>query len=416
MSENHFSQSNQGIKLSSLKLYGLVLGVGAAIAGALVGQAGVALGLDALIGFGLSVVLALVVGFIASMVLKSKINGLEQGLNTAVQAVSSLQQDYSAHQIGELMSHAELAPLATALGNAREEALISAASFVTQEVEASAPSMHDASMVQYRQSLGKSINSLEEVGRKAKSLASSLSSVGEGVIRDSDEAGSAADKASEGVQLVASAARQLTGSISEIAGQAIRSTQVADRAVQQAARTTSTMESLGEAAGRIGEVVNVIQEIAEQTNLLALNATIEAARAGEAGKGFAVVANEVKALANQTAGATGEIAQQISAIQSSSRDASEAISEVDSIIKEMAEMSASVAAAVEEQNAAVGSIADSVNTAADDTRAGAQCIERIRSTVKETMSLSDALVGVSEDMHSNIKTTGEELAQIVNRA
>ena len=66
---------------------------------------------------------------------------------------------------------------------------------------------------------------------------------------------------------------------------------------------------MSQAAARIGEVIDLINDIAVQTNLLALNATIEAARAGEAGKGFAVVATEVKSLAIQTATATEELAQ-----------------------------------------------------------------------------------------------------------
>ncbi len=67
-------------------------------------------------------------------------------------------------------------------------------------------------------------------------------------------------------------------------------------------------------------MVDLISTIAGQTNLLALNATIEAARAGDAGREFAVVANEVKALAGQTAKATGEISQHIAAVQSSSQN------------------------------------------------------------------------------------------------
>jgi methyl-accepting chemotaxis protein len=66
---------------------------------------------------------------------------------------------------------------------------------------------------------------------------------------------------------------------------------------------------------RIGDVVELINNIAGQTNLLAFNATIEAARAGDAGRSFAVVASEVKALAEQTSKATGEISQQIAALQ-----------------------------------------------------------------------------------------------------
>ena len=78
--------------------------------------------------------------------------------------------------------------------------------------------------------------------------------------------------------------------------------------------------------------------------MLALNATIEAARAGESGKGFAVVAAEAKSLAGQTAKANGEIAEQIGSIQSAAADASQAIEQVDAIIREMASIATTVAA------------------------------------------------------------------------
>src|SRR6185437_12524839 len=148
----------------------------------------------------------------------------------------------------------------------------------------------------------------------------------------------ASGEASMNVDSVASAAEELSASIDDISQQAAHAAGIASRAVDRAASTDDTVQGLAKSAGRIGEVVGLINTIAAQTNLLALNATIEAARAGEAGRGFAVVASEVKSLASQTAKATDEISEQIADIQKVAGEAIDAIKGIGSIIGEVNEV------------------------------------------------------------------------------
>ncbi len=124
------------------------------------------------------------------------------------------------------------------------------------------------------------------------------------------------------------------------------------------------MSKLGDSSTEIGQVVKVITSIAQQTNLLALNATIEAARAGEAGKGFAVVANEVKELAKQTAKATEDISRKIEAIQGDTKNAVGAIGHISEVIKQVNDISNTIASAVEQQNATTNEMARNVGEAA----------------------------------------------------
>ncbi|CAL77224.1 putative methyl-accepting chemotaxis receptor/sensory transducer protein [Bradyrhizobium sp. ORS 278] len=179
---------------------------------------------------------------------------------------------------------------------------------------------------------------------------------------------SASEEASTNVQSVASATEEMSSSVTEISRQVQDSARVANAAVQQAQRTNDRVGELAKAAGRIGDVVELINSIAGQTNLLALNATIEAARAGEAGRGFAVVASEVKALAEQTAKATDEISQQINGIQAATQESVNAIREIGETIERMSEIASTVASAVEEQGAATQEISRSIQQAAHGTQ------------------------------------------------
>jgi methyl-accepting chemotaxis protein len=208
----------------------------------------------------------------------------------------------------------------------------------------------------------------------------------------------ASEEASTNVHSVAAATEELSSSVREISRQVQESARMASEAVGQARSTTERVSELSKAASRIGDVVELINTIAGQTNLLALNATIEAARAGEAGRGFAVVASEVKALAEQTAKATGEIGQQISGIQNATQDSVTAIRDISVAIERLSEISSTIAAAVEEQGAATQEISRNVQQAAQGTQQVSSNISEVERGATETGTASSQVLSAAQSL------------------
>ena len=265
-------------------------------------------------------------------------------------------------------------------------------------------------IAQFNGSVGAALARLRAASIKLETSSADLNMSADTVSSEARTAEQRVTIASENVTAAASSVEELAASIGEIASQASKSTGVAERAVSEAQRTVRTMNDLGQAATRIGEVVGLIQAIAGQTNLLALNATIEAARAGDAGRGFAVVAAEVKSLAGQTAKATEEIASQIGAIQSAAGDAALAIEQGNVIIRDMAAIATGVAATVDQQNSAVASIADGVNRASGEARNGAEAMIRVggviteaRATAGGVKDLADAVAIEAEGLETEVR-------------
>jgi methyl-accepting chemotaxis protein/aerotaxis receptor len=204
---------------------------------------------------------------------------------------------------------------------------------------------------------------VERVGLRARTMreeANAMTASAGRVNANSERTAIAVDDALKNVQIVAAASEELAASIREVSSQVDHASQVARDASGKGGDAREAIRSLSTAAERISTVVRLIADIASQTNLLALNATIEAARAGEAGKGFAVVATEVKALATQTAHATSEITQQIDSLRSATLAAVDQVEAVGRTLDTVAEVSISVAAAIEQQTAATHEIARNV--------------------------------------------------------
>jgi archaellum component FlaC len=248
---------------------------------------------------------------------------------------------------------------------------------------------------------------LESVGGSASGLqkaANALASNAEESSRQSTAVAAASEQASTNVQTVASATEELSSSVKEIGRQVAESTRITSKAVEQASHSSATMQGLAQAAQRIGDVVELINTIAGQTNLLALNATIEAARAGEAGRGFAVVASEVKALAEQTAKATGEIGQQILAIQQATKESVGSIEEIGATIASVNEITTTVAAAVDEQGAATAEIARNVQEAARGTHQVSSNIGGVSRAASETGQTATQVLAAANQLSQQSET------------
>ncbi|MDP1584009.1 MAG: methyl-accepting chemotaxis protein [Bradyrhizobium sp.] len=246
--------------------------------------------------------------------------------------------------------------------------------------------------------VGEIIETVSSASTELEASAGTLTSTAERAQELATMVAAASEEASTNVQSVASATEELSSSVNEISRQVQESSRMASDAVSQARKTNDRVSELSKAAARIGDVVELINTIAGQTNLLALNATIEAARAGEAGRGFAVVASEVKALAEQTAKATGEIGQQISGIQAATNESVDAIKEISGTIEKLSEISATIASAVEEQGAATQEISRNVQQAAQGTQQVSSNITDVQRGASETGSASSQVLSAAQSL------------------
>ncbi|HMK78253.1 MAG TPA: methyl-accepting chemotaxis protein [Xanthobacteraceae bacterium] len=273
----------------------------------------------------------------------------------------------------------------------------------------------DAAIGAFRERMHRVTSTVGESSSVLKSTASQLSDSTSATARRVAQAVETSHEGARNVETAATAAEELTHSIAEISRELTQTVDVAAVATREADGTNRQIAGLAEAARKIGDVMDLIRSIAEQTNLLALNATIEAARAGEAGRGFAVVASEVKSLAVQTAKATEEISEQISAVQSSTSVAVTAIGAITARMQEINTHASSVAQAVEAQRGATAEISRNVVGAASGTKQIVSILEELTGAADTTGKSVRTVLDASESVGSTAANLGNEVEDFLKK-
>jgi methyl-accepting chemotaxis protein len=342
---------------------------------------------------------ALIAGIAISSYL---VRDVSQGIASIVEPMQALGQGDLAAEVPHRGETTEIGAMADAL-QVFKEALIAkkaADEAATRDAEAKIERGRRVDNItrEFESMIGEIVNTVSSASSQLESSADSLSATAQRSKELATAVSAASEEASANVQSVASSTEEMASSITEISRQVQESARIAGDAVGQARATTDRVSKLSKAATRIGDVVELINTIAGQTNLLALNATIEAARAGDAGRGFAVVASEVKALAEQTAKATGEIGQQITGIQAATHESVSAIKEISGTIEKLSDISSTIAAAVEEQGAATQEISRNVQQAARGTQQVSSNITDVERGATETGSASSQVLSAAKSL------------------
>lgn len=274
---------------------------------------------------------------------------------------------------------------------------------------------------------------VEEIVRAAKMSLDNASAVTE----SNQRIGSNMSVVENLAQRLSDAFKSLTHSVGDVSHtiqDVRRSVEETSEISHEAARITQAshqdVAALEEAAGQIGNVVDLIAKVAEKTNLLALNASIEAAHAGEAGKGFAVVANEILELAQQTSQSTKDIRERISKMQDRTEKTSQAIGQITEIMATIDHKTTSVAEAVEVQTQSVldietavtgvNELADEVSQAVTEAAGLSQNVmalaEAARDDAQSILTKSHAVKSASDEVEHHAETVCQDSMRSADHA
>jgi methyl-accepting chemotaxis protein len=257
---------------------------------------------------------------------------------------------------------------------------------------------------------------LRDASHRVASGSTELSATASEVAKATGEIAQFAEGQRMASERTATAMTEFASSIQQVA-ENVRSSHARTEAMVKAAAegarqgeaTVAAMEAIRSATQQMVKAVRVIQDLARQTNLLALNAAIEAAKAGVHGKGFAVVAEEVRKLAENSAGAAKQIAELITQTEEAMKEGAHTVEATDATIRTIQEnisavvsVSREIGAATEEQGRTSDEVARQVEESAESTERSAAAATELAQTAEEVNRTAELLANIAEELSASL--------------
>lgn len=250
----------------------------------------------------------------------------------------------------------------------------------------------------FQEQIARIASALETRAAHMTSASNELSQLSGFVDQHACAAALSSQRAASHVDQMSLSLTEIAGLLATTAGEAKRTTGIADAAKALVAEATEDSVLLQEAVNSISAIVTLISTVANQTNLLALNATIEAARAGESGRGFAVVASEVKQLANRTAEATEQVRRGLDSIGTAAGRITGRIGALVASVDAVEAAAGSIADLARKQDETSQAISIGTAQAAGDVRGTAEQVEQVAGMIEDWRRTTERMALASTDV------------------